>query len=141
MSLTPEERSIKKYGAWGAFLHHSQAYLGRTYIWLLRDGPRDFHRDTTRKEREELNEVVIPEILAALDRAFSPDLFNYATLGNRTGHCHYHVIPRYERTRLFDRIVFEDQNRGRNYSPYEDIEVPDETMLAIRDGIKGNLPD
>ena len=113
-----EKYSLKTYEHWTVYLHYNQAYLGRCYIALNRDGSIDPYLETTREEKTEL-EIVIAEIHRALDTLYKPDIYNYANFRNTWSKCHWHVIPRYSITREIDGQVFNDNNWGKNYAPYD----------------------
>lgn len=133
-----KELMIKEFENWEVYLHESQCYLGRSYIWARREGVVDFF-DMTPEERREYNEVG-RALKGALGKAFKPDLCNYATLANTTAHLHTHVIPRYKGQREFSGIVFRDERWGRNYAPYDkNFKVVSEVLFKIRDEIKENI--
>lgn len=124
---------------WTTYLHHNQAYLGRSYIALNREGQLDPYTDTTPEERAEL-EVIIGGLQTALNDLYQPDLFNYANFRNTWPRCHWHVIPRYENLRELDGQTFTDNNWGRNYAPYDrDFQVSQELFSAIRHNISDKL--
>src|SRR4051812_23206229 len=112
-----ERFKIKSYTHWYLYLHESQYFLGRMYIWSLRAGLHDL-MDVTDEERAELFEIG-REARGALTRLWFPDLFNWASLGNISQQCHVHVIPRYAKLRQFAGFVFKDTRWGQNYAPYD----------------------
>jgi diadenosine tetraphosphate (Ap4A) HIT family hydrolase len=133
-----EQFRIRNYEHFAVFLHKSQYYLGRTYIHLHRDTIFDLH-DMLPDEQKEFFKVG-HDLKHALKRAFDPDRFNDASLGNEYDHLHIHIIPRYRTPRVFDNIKFTDENWGKNYAPYnKDFEVSLETLLKIKDRIGSEL--
>lgn len=133
-----EQYLIKTYDEWAVYLHQSQYYLGRVYIWSHRPDCLDLC-DTTADERQSLW-MVMDRVKSALTGAFIPDHFNWAALGNVTTHCHMHVIPRYRTAREFNGALFRDERWGKNYAPYDtNFTVPEETLIAIRDELRERL--
>ena len=129
---------IKEFRFWVVYLHTSQYFLGRVYIWSRRQGLVDL-MDITMEEREELFEIgrLLKNVLGEI---FHPDLFNWASLGNLSAQCHVHLIPRYATIRNFAGIVFEDGRWGKNYAPYDyEFKVSDAILFQIRDTIKKKL--
>jgi diadenosine tetraphosphate (Ap4A) HIT family hydrolase len=93
--------------------------------------------DISKQEYFELQTIVVA-VRNALGNLFSPDLFNYASLGNVFKRLHIHIIPRYKSSRVFCDKVFTDINWGRNYAPYNknfsvDAEVYDSLKLGFRE--------
>lgn len=133
-----EHTVIKKYDNWTLQLFLNQYYLGRCLVKLDRHtvdltGLRE-------EERRELFENVLPSLKAAIDETFSPDLYNYSSLGNDCRHLHLHVIPRYRDERKFNKTVFRDENWNSHYTPYpKDFEVTDATFEKIKSEIQQQL--
>ena len=133
-----EQYKLKEYKYWAVYLNVNQYFLGRVYIWSKRKGLVDL-MDLSEKEQKELFEIC-KQVKQALTELFRPDLFNWASLGNISSQCHLHVIPRYEKPRLFNLEVFVDERWGKNYAPYNyDFKISEETLLKIRDVIKEKL--
>lgn len=134
-----EQNVLRQDRYWTTYLHHNQAYLGRSYIALNREGQLDPYTDTTPEERAEL-EVIIGGLQTALNDLYEPDLFNYANFRNTWPRCHWHVIPRYETPRELDGQVFLDNNWGRNYAPYDrDFQISENLFAAIQHDISNRL--
>lgn len=134
-----EKYVLKRYKHWTVYLHHNQAYLGRTYIALNRVGNLDPYTNTTPEERNEL-EVIITELQIALNVLYQPNLCNYANFRNTWPHCHWHVIPRYETARVLDGQKFIDSNWGKNYAPYNrDFQISEEHFSKILKDISDQL--
>jgi diadenosine tetraphosphate (Ap4A) HIT family hydrolase len=126
---------IKEYNHWNVFLHESQYYLGRSYLWAKREQALDLF-DMTKEEKEEYFKIG-NELKGAFKKLFKPDLYNYATLANITPHLHTHFIPRYSSKREFGGVTFIDEKWGQNYAPYnKDFKVPKETLMKIKEAIK-----
>lgn len=129
-----EKFRIADYKHWAIYLHPSQYYLGRVYIWSKREGLVDLMQITA-EEMDELFEIGLKlrQVLCAL---FKPDLFNYAALGNDARQLHLHVIPRYSDQRDFAGVQFIDGRWGQNYAPYNyDFKIAEETLMVIRRAI------
>jgi len=140
-SIDPEYVSqiIKEYTHWTLSIHDNQHYLGRCYIWRVREGGMQRLSGITTEELLELH-VVLKELEAALKELWQPDHMNYAWLGNffqlHDGHGHMHVIPRYKTPRTFDGRIHTDERWGKNYSPTSPYELDEEALFRIRDAIK-----
>lgn len=133
-----EHTQIKKYDNWTVNLFLNQYYLGRCLIKLNRHTIDLF--EITREERKELFETVIPELKQALNKSFSPDLYNYLSLGNDCRHLHIHLIPRYSSEREFKGKTFTDENWNSNYTPYPaDFTVSENLFESIRSKIEEEL--
>ena len=123
---------------WKAFLHESQCYLGRFYVWANDDSSKDLLEITDDEVDDFLG--ISRKVKDALCGLFHPDKFNYASLGNVADHLHVHVIPRYMKPRVFDGRGFVDRRWGENYAPYDkEFRIPEETLFKIRDVIRGKL--
>jgi diadenosine tetraphosphate (Ap4A) HIT family hydrolase len=134
MKETFGKYKIKEFKYWEVYLHKNQYYLGRVYIWAKRDEAVDLMEMTPEERRELFN--IGRSVNRALAELFSPDLMNYAALGNISTHLHLHVIPRYSASRSFDGVDFIDGRWGRNYAPYDyDFKVSEDTLTKIRDVI------
>ncbi len=133
-----QKYKIKEYNHWEVYLHKNQCYLGRVYIWAKREDAVDLMQMTS-EEREELFDVG-HSVNKSLAELFKPNLMNYAALGNISTHLHLHVIPRYASPRQFEGIKFVDDRWGKNYAPYKyDFEIPESTLLKLKDIIKDKL--
>lgn len=128
---------IKDFEHWRVYLHPEQNYLGRVYLWAKRGNLEDLFSMTKDETREYFE--VGKSVRNAILKAFYPDLFNYATLGNETKHLHTHIIPRYMGVRLFSGLTFEDKNLGKNYAPYEKREFGNRVLTNIKLEIKERL--
>jgi diadenosine tetraphosphate (Ap4A) HIT family hydrolase len=131
--MTDYERlRLKEFRHWRAYLHESQAYLGRLYLAAVRDDDVDFLQMTL-KERQEFLDIG-RRVKAALRGLFQPDRINYAALSNTWNHLHVHIIPRYQAPRVFDGITFTDPRPTGAPWPYDkEFRIPEATLLHIRD--------
>jgi diadenosine tetraphosphate (Ap4A) HIT family hydrolase len=133
-----KELLIADFKHWEVYLHESQCYLGRSYIWAKRKDALDFFDMNDREIKEYYG--VGKTLKKALNVAFKPDLYNYATLANVSPHLHTHVIPRYKTEREFSGIMFRDERWGKNYVPYDkSFKVEKEILFKIRDEIKRKI--
>ena len=131
-----EEQLIKKYKFWKVLLNINQYYLGRIIV-ALNKHKEDF-LDTEKEEREELFEIM-NKIAKALKKLFNPDLLNYAILMNQEKHLHLHIIPRYKEEKIFDNVIFRDENFGHNPFSNNEFEIPIEIFNKIKEKIKTQL--
>lgn len=134
-----ERWMVVSYKHWGVYLHTNQYFLGRVYIWSRRERLVDL-MDVSPWEREELFKIG-KGVKEALTRLFSPDLFNWASLGNLSAQCHLHVIPRYKTLRTFAGATFVDERWGKNYAPYNyDFKVAEPVLEAIQTALQKEIP-
>lgn len=133
-----EKLKIKEYKLWDLYLNEFQCYLGRVCLVAKREDAKDFI-EMTEEEREEFFNIA-KDVNRVLKKLFKPDLMNYAALGNNFSHLHVHIIPRYEKERIFSGIKFEDKRWGSNYAPYDrDFKLSMKDLLVIRDALVSNL--
>lgn len=64
--------------------------------------------DLTETDRVSLMHVVFAVEQAILE-VFQPDKINLASLGNKTPHLHWHVIPRFDTDRTFPNSIWGEQ--------------------------------
>ncbi|MCB1181166.1 MAG: hypothetical protein KDK55_03980 [Chlamydiia bacterium] len=126
---------IKSFDFFELYLHPNQCYLGRTYLWIKREGVINFF-EINQQEREELYQLG-QSVTETIDRLFAPNLFNYASLGNVCPSLHIHIVPRYQTKRFFGGIEFIDDRYGQNYAPYDKgftlpTLVREELIITIR---------
>ena len=134
-----EKYELKRYNYWTVYLHYNQAYVGRNYIALNREGSLDAFSDTIPEERAEL-ETIIVKLQSVLNDLYQPDIYNYATFGNTWLRCHWHVIPRYETPRTVQGQDFVDHNWGKNYAPYDrNFSISDELFDKIQQDMVNGL--
>lgn len=85
-----------------------------------------------KNERDELFEVVIPKWDEAISKLFNHDWHNIASLGNKSPHLHWHLIPRYNNPKEFYGIKFIDPDPRGNYAPYPKKEISEEILQEIK---------
>ena len=140
-SLDPQYKQfiVKEYKHWTLLIHDDQRYLGRAYVWLVREGGMQRLSEITDEESAELR-IVIREYEDSMKNLWNPDFMNYAWLANliaqHGGHGHLHLIPRYKEPRMFAGIEFTDGRWGKNYSPYEHFKPEQDVLFQIRDALK-----
>lgn len=59
----------------------------------------------------------------ALREVLNPDKINLASLGNKTPHIHWHVIPRFETDRHFPNSHWGEAVRHHEPSPLSDVHI------------------
>lgn len=100
-----EELLLAKVGAWNVSLRPEQVTLGSIILSL--DRPCPTLAGITSKEGEELSEAF--EVIEQLFRnTFKPNKLNYLALMMVDHQVHFHVIPRYESSVLFENVEFQD---------------------------------
>lgn len=133
---------IKEYKYWTLGLNADQRYLGRAYVWLLREGGMQRFSEISDEEMAELR-VIMRDYEMALQKLSQPDFMNYCWLANliaeHGGHGHMHLIPRYKEPRTFNGIEFVDGRWGKNYTPNEEFKPDPALFESIRDRLKSHL--
>ena len=133
---------LKEYKYWTLLLNDDQRYLGRAYVWLVREGEMQRFSEISDEEMIELR-VVIREYETALKELWNPDFMNYAWLANlfskHGGHGHMHLIPRYKDSRAFATIEFVDGRWGKNFTPSEEFKLTQSVLFEIRDALKNEV--
>jgi diadenosine tetraphosphate (Ap4A) HIT family hydrolase len=113
---------------WRVVVNRNQNLLGKTMLVLRRHRVRV--ADLSEEEWDDLRAQIV-DVTDRLDRAFSPDHYNYAFLQNADRHVHLHVIPRYASEREFAGARFEDPDWPEHYLPGREWLAPPETIAAI----------
>lgn len=133
---------LKEYAYFTLLLNDDQRYLGRAYLWLVREGGMQRLSEITPEEYIELKKIIL-EYEDALKSLWSPDFMNYAWLANlfaeHGGHGHMHLIPRYKEARTFAGMSFIDGRWGKNFTPNEELKPSQEVLFQIRDALKEKL--
>ena len=121
---------IKDYKYWSIFIHPNQGYLGRCVVWCNRENAKDLTEATAAEQKELF--LVLDDLKRAVTKAFQPDWFNYAFLGNETRHLHGHVVPRYAKPKEFMGKIFEDKFWGHNYRSDRSFKIPENILKSIQ---------
>ena len=79
-------------------------------------------------------------IREALSRLFQPDHYNYAFLMNEDRHVHFHVIPRYAKSREFAGLIFTDGQLGEHYLLWNNV-VDVKVRQALAEALRDRMPD
>ena len=112
---------------WRVVVNRNQNLLGKTMLVLRRHAERVV--ELTDGEWAELR-VLLAEVTARLDAAFSPDHYNCAFLQNADRHVHLHVIPRYASARELGGERFDDPDYPEHYA------VPSPVRLVSRETVE-----
>ena len=141
---------IKEYLNWTLLIHDNQSYLGRAYVWSMREAKIKRLSDISNEDRDELWRIIY-KYKEALDTLWSPDHMNFEWRGNdfkgHGGHGHIHLIPRYASERRIDQRIFTDSEWGREYDHSRKWEpeqkglfaTPDKLLLVIQTSIAAQL--
>jgi diadenosine tetraphosphate (Ap4A) HIT family hydrolase len=113
---------------WRIVVNRNQNLLGKTMLVLRRHLERV--SDLSAEEWRDLH-VQLGDVTERLDRAFSPDHYNYAFLQNADRHVHLHVIPRYAEPRELAAERFDDPDWPEHYLPGRERLGSPETIAAI----------
>ena len=104
---------IKESKYWKLVLNKNQNLLGKCFLSLRRH--LEAVPELSPAEWANLQEQ-LGHAAQVLDLAFQPDHFNYAFLQNQDRHIHMHIIPRYEKPRVFAGVTFDDPDYSRQYA-------------------------
>ncbi len=74
--------------------------------------------DLTQEDQTRLMRVVFA-VEKAIRHAINPYKINLASLGNKTAHIHWHVIPRFEDDKTFPLSIWSDLNKLHQSHPLE----------------------
>ncbi|MDP2153588.1 MAG: HIT family protein [Methylotenera sp.] len=74
--------------------------------------------DLLPQDRARMMKVVFA-VETALREALNPEKINLASLGNKTPHIHWHVIPRFEHDKHFPNSYWGEAMRESNTSPLD----------------------
>ena len=89
--------------------------------------------DLTPPERERMMKTVFAVELA-IREVFSPDKINLASLGNKTPHIHWHVIPRFENDKHFPNSHWGEALRAEN-----PVQLNKQAKTALADKISEHI--
>ena len=86
--------------------------------------------DLPPNQRARMMKVVFA-VETAMREVIQPDKINLASLGNKTPHLHWHVVPRFENDKHFPNSHWGEAMRENNFSPLNDA-----MKLALTDKIR-----
>ena len=89
--------------------------------------------DLPPNQRARMMKVVFA-VEAAMREIIQPDKINLASLGNKTPHLHWHVVPRFENDKHFPNSHWGEMVRESNFSPLNDT-----IKLALTDKIRAHV--
>jgi diadenosine tetraphosphate (Ap4A) HIT family hydrolase len=141
VTFSAKHRPLFATDRWGVLLYRNQTYLGRSLVYL-RTRPLADLLSLSREERDELWDVVVPQLAVALEGAFAPDRLNYAHLANHKHHVHWHVVPRYDTdpVRHFAGELFVDTRPGQIFRTKQRGKVGGRVLDAIAAEVRAHLP-
>ncbi len=129
--ISEEPRVIYEFRNSVFILNRDQTYRGRSMLVFRRHIP-DFFRLAPSQLLSSLGEIRRSE--GAVRRAFSPALLNYLFMGNRAGHVHLHIVPRYSSDPNFGNSPFLETSR--TLAPQKS----EEEYRSLVDQIRQHLP-
>jgi len=134
---------ILKTPFWKVTLAGGQAYLGRSYITLMRHCGS--LADLRSEEWEDLK-LIINQLESALKNSFDATLFNWTCLMNQAyqntppnPHIHWHFRPRYSRSLMVNSEEFSDPEFGHHYNSKREQIVSPELFGTIISRIRSHL--
>ena len=131
---------VSTWSYWQVIINHSQDYLGKVMLVLLRHETHE--TDVTSFTKAEQVEFwqLLAVVRKALSTFFQPDHFNYAFLMNGDRHVHFHVIPRYATSREFAGLIFTDGQLGEHYQLRDNI-VDVKVRQILAEALRAQLLD
>ncbi|MBI5392809.1 HIT family protein [Candidatus Woesearchaeota archaeon] len=125
---------LKSYYYWDVIVRNKQVTLGSCVI-ILKRHVENFGQ----VEPDELTEFsdAVQELEKALKNIFSYDKINYLMLMMVDNHVHFHVIPRYQKEKEFDKNKFQDKCWPK-ISDMQPQEISKETIIKIKEKILSN---
>lgn len=126
------ETLIREYKHWVVLLRPQQATLG-ALVLVCKDEAGAFSEISLAAFSE--LKVVTSAIERHLGRCFSYDKINYLMLMMIDKDVHFHVLPRYAESRVFDQIEFEDPG----WPGPPDLSRVNSTGAAINQGLQTKL--
>src|SRR5213595_2983591 len=99
------ETLIEEHEHWVVLLRQRQTTLG-ALVLACKEEATSF-ADVSVDAFAELK-TVVKELETTVRRVFACDKFNYLMLMMVDPHVHFHVLPRYAKTQMFDGVEFRD---------------------------------
>jgi len=128
---------IRSYRHWSVLLRPAQATLGA--LVLAAHDPATAFSQLSRDSFEELHRVTA-DLETALAASFSYNKLNYLMLMMVDPDVHFHVIPRYAKTRQFEGIEFRDPGWPGPPQLDEITETPTDLNRSIMAHIAASWP-
>lgn len=127
------EGFLKEFDHWIAEVSYRQHTLGSFILFCKR--PLEKFSDLTPEELVDLTQSMkaVEQALKSSPE-FQPDRFNYWQMGNKLHHLHFHGIPRYSSSRIFQEKVWVDSTYGK-----PPIWSAEEAETPIIHAIRSNL--
>ncbi len=100
-----KQNIIKEYKYWNLLIRNRNWTLGNCVVILKRH--TEALSDATKEEMAEFS-TVTKETEHALKKAFNYDKINWMLLMMNDNHVHFHIAPRYEKTKKFAGIEWTD---------------------------------
>lgn len=128
-----EQHLVKEFTHWLVVVRPSQVTLGDCLILIKR--PVESIGDLRADEAQELPRVVAWYEKRARE-AFHAERFNYIAAMMKDPYVHFHAFPRYSAEQTKYGITWKDEV-WPNVIEFKKVDTPEETLLAIRDTLRG----
>ena len=128
---------IKEYAHWAVVLREQQVTLGSLVLCAKSDATA--FSDVPAGAFAELHSAV-SDIERALAAAFSYDKINYLMLMMVDPHVHFHVVPRYAKTREFGGVSFADAGWPGVPDLGATAQLDQQQFSSLVDFLKGRWP-
>ena len=131
-----DKNTIKDFGYWKLLVSNNTRTLGNCVLVIKRDARR--FSELTPEEMENFA-VAVKETEDALRLAFKYDKINWLMLMMHDLQVHFHVLPRYQETKEFAGMSFEDGFKKGDPLIYDKLDLSQDMLDSIRDEIKSKM--
>lgn len=128
---------IKEYKHWCVLLRPKQVTLG-CLVLAEKSGATNYGDISVEAMTEQ--KKVVADIEAILKKILEPQKFNYLMLMMVDPNVHFHVIPRYEKEKLFEGITFQDTGWPKLPDMGHSHEVNEEVQQKLIEKLKESWP-
>ncbi len=126
---------IHSFPYWTLLANYMQPTLGSVLLVLNRHS-EDLSDLCSLEEKSYFDAV--KSIERSLRESFNPDMINHLMLANVVRHTHYHIVPRYEKSRDFKGHNFVDETYGHMPKLTQERKSP-EIIEVVKGEILANL--
>ncbi len=120
---------LKEYENWVVLLRPKQVTLGSVVI--ANKSNATFLGEVNETEWSEFS-LVAREVELALINTFGAEKFNYLALMMKDPNVHFHVVPRYSKTVVFENETFEDKDWPLK-TELNSIELQQDTFKVLKE--------
>lgn len=130
-----KENTIAIVGAWCISLRPAQVTLGSLVLSLIRKCKT--MAELTQEETADLA-LAFKEVERMLDSTFQPNKLNYLALMMVDEQVHFHVIPRYAASVIYNDVEYKDNDWPKPPQLSNVIQFTEVEILSIKEMIKNS---